>query len=606
MPSPNLASATSAINWPAHIPARAEVSTRELRNGLKQVEIDELVAQLNVSTVLARILVARGVDSVEKAQAFLFPSLRDHLPDPQGIKNIATAAEMMLEAIEAGQQITIYSDFDVDGLSSGAQLDLYLSALGGIVNRYTPNRFTEGYGVVKSAIEKLGRARTELLIAVDCGISSLSEIALAKRLGMKVIVVDHHYSQELPPADVIVNPTQPGCEFKEHQLCAAGLVWMLLIVLRQCARTRSSTELQQRLSQLPDPKDFLDLAALGTICDMVPLTGLNRIIASRGVEVFRVTKRPGLEALKVVSGLDKSKNFSAGHISFAIGPRINAAGRLDDAGEVFELLTTKDRAKAQAIAEQINRYNSERKSIEDQVRLSCLDAIQAEPALLTGQAFAIFGEDFHAGVIGIVAQRLVEQYYRPAAVMAPGEAVIGGKQVAVAKGSVRSVPGFHVAEVLQSLDSLLVKHGGHAQAGGFTVSFEKLAEFQQGFVAAAARLLSPEQLKPRKLADVEVALREVDFKLVDELEKLAPFGIGNPSPLLVSHGVLIESVQSLADKHLRLRLADGKVSVGAVAWRMHGHPLLTKGREISLAFHPEMNTYQGISTVQLNIKEVWE
>jgi len=277
---------------------------------LKQVEIDELVAQLNVSTVLARILVARGVDSVEKAQAFLFPSLRDHLPDPQGIKNIATAAEMMLEAIEAGQQITIYSDFDVDGLSSGAQLDLYLSALGGIVNRYTPNRFTEGYGVVKSAIEKLGRARTELLITVDCGISSLSEIALAKRLGMKVIVVDHHYSQELPPADVIVNPTQPGCEFKEHQLCAAGLVWMLLIVLRQCARTRSSTELQQRLSQLPDPKDFLDLAALGTICDMVPLTGLNRIIASRGVEVFRVTKRPGLEALKVVSGLDKSKNLA--------------------------------------------------------------------------------------------------------------------------------------------------------------------------------------------------------------------------------------------------------------------------------------------------------
>lgn len=601
--SPAAASSATAEAIPRHLPLPSRVIVRGIDAKLLPV-VQELREALGLSAVTARLLVARGITTVTGARAFLFPTLREHLPDPHGVKNILPAAGLICDAIEQRKQITIYSDFDVDGLSAGSQLELFLEALGARVNHYTPNRFTEGYGLVPTAVEKLARAGTELLITVDCGITNVREIALAKRHGMATVVIDHHQPHELPPADVIVNPAQEGCPFRDHLLCAAGLVWMLLVVLRSAAHQRwGGNEGAGRT--IPDPKDFLDLAALGTICDMVPLVGLNRVLAYRGLEALQTTKRPGLIALKNVSGIGEGKKVTAGHVSFGIGPRINAAGRLDDARLVFELLTTTSSNRAKTLAERINRLNQERKGVEEEVRLACLEMVASDPRWQSRSALALFADSFHPGVIGIVAQRLVEQYYKPVAVMAPGEVTQGNETLAVIKGSVRSIAGFHVADALQELDDVLMKHGGHAQAGGFTLEYDKLESFQERFAALAESRLTADQRIRERLADAEVSLEEISYQVVEEFGRLAPFGMGNPSPLLVTYDVTVESVQTLADGHLRLRFSDGRHFVGAVAWRFRGHPLLLKGKRVNIAYQPELNSYQGLSSVQLSIKEVW-
>lgn len=583
-----------APELPRHLPKPAQIKMRS--DNVCADAARAVASALGISAVTARVLVCRGIATPEAARSFLYPSLREHLPDPRGIKNIEAAARRIVAAAAEGRQITVYTDFDVDGLSAGAQLFLFLQALGARVNHYTPNRFSEGYGISQEAIETLTKAGTELLVTVDCGVSNAREIALAKRRGMEVIVIDHHQVQELPPADIVVDPAQEGCSFAEHELCAAGLVWMLLIVLRQEAERREEFAATER----PNPKDFLDLAALGTICDMVPLVGLNRLIAARGIEALRETNRPGLAALKHAAGVENKKRFGCSHVSFGLGPRINAAGRLDDPGQVFELLTTKSPSKAKTIAAKLNRLNQERKSIEETVRQHCLETIECE-AMHDEPAFAMYGDDYHSGVIGIVAQRLVEQFHKPAAVMAPGEA---GENVI--KGSVRSIRGFHVAEVLAELGDILLKHGGHAQAGGFSLLPENLAEFRRRFAEAASRRLLPDDYVRSRTADAEVQIGDVIFDVVSELASLQPFGIGNPAPLLIARELRVDSVQSLGNGHLRLRLTDGSAFIGAVAWRFRGHPLLTRGKKISIAFVAEINSYKGMSSVQLNIREVWQ
>lgn len=589
---------------PSHLALPAEVI---IRHGCSSETEDSELAiakELNVSPVLARILVSRSIATVADARNFLYPNLRSHLPDPSEVKNIEKAARLLLEAVEDNTLITIYCDFDVDGLSAGAQLYLYLVSLGAKVNYYTPNRFAEGYGLVSSAIEKCVRGGTGLLVAVDCGVTSERELAYAKKLGLKTIVLDHHQMHALPPADILIDPVQDGCPFGKHQLCAAGLVWMLLIVLRKEVSVRWKEKLESKGLNVPDPKDFLDLAVLGTICDMVPLTGLNRLIAHRGIEALRNTSRPGLIALKEVASVSKGR-LNAGHVSFAMGPRINAAGRLDDASQVFELLTTGNANRAKSLAQCVSKLNDKRKAIEEDMRLACLEMIAKEERFRDVPAFVLFGEDFHLGVVGIVAQRVVEHFNRPAAVMGYGETECRDGRKLIIRGSVRSIKGFDVAHVLQRLDSILLKHGGHAAAGGFSLLPENLEKFETEFVALARELITSEMSKRTRIADVQVTFDELTFELVDQLRMLEPYGIQNPPPLLVTEGVMVESVQSLANGHLKLRLSDGSNSLFALAWRFQGHPLLVKGKKVNIAHHPEINSYGGVSSVQLNVKEVW-
>jgi single-stranded-DNA-specific exonuclease len=569
------------------------------------VQVDDTLlrtvsSECGISVKLARILSGRGLTTKDAISAYLAPTLKDHLPDPGTIKNIVRAAELILESVCARKQITIYSDFDVDGLSSGSQLFLFLRALGANVKTYTPSRFTEGYGLVCSAVKKLKHRGTELLVTVDCGITSHEEIALATSLGIKTIVLDHHKPNGLPPAEVIVNPAQEGCPFQEHKLAAAGLVWMLLIVLRRIIKANDF----KCPGELPDPKSYLDLAALGTICDMVPLVGVNRLIAYRGVELLQRTERPGLLALKNISGIPANK-LTAGHVGFALGPRINAAGRLGDASEIIEMLTTHDSLRAGAIAQSINRLNERRKSVEDEVKNCCLDQLRKDPALLSRGALALFGESFHLGVIGIVAQRLVEQYFRPVAVMGPAEIIQNGKSFKVIKGSIRSVPGFHVADNLTKLADCLLGCGGHAEAGGFSLLPERLSEFQEAFAALADAVLVEDQKLRRRLIDLELTIAEIDYEFVNEIARMAPFGVGNPAPVFASYDVTVESASTIGEGHLKLRVRDRTASATAVAWRMSQEKLLRKGELINIAFQPEINSYRGISSVQLCIQDVW-
>lgn len=590
--------------------ARLNIELREARTAgespAPRALADALSQATGISSIAARVLVSRGITTAEAAASFLAPNFRNQLPDPGNIKNMPAAVELILDFVESGEAITIYTDFDVDGVSAGSQLFLYLQCLGANVTSYTPSRFAEGYGLVCSAVERLAERGTKLLVTVDCGISSHRELELAKKLGMRSIVLDHHLPSGIPPADVVVDPAQDGCPFQEHKLAAAGLVWMLLIVLRKRAKERFREQCDSGKLAPPDPKDFLDLAALGTICDMVPLIGLNRVIAYRGVEALRATQRPGLVALKQVAGVDNNPRFGSGHVAFGLGPRINAAGRLADATDVIQMLTTEDSVRAKSIAASIDRLNDQRRQVEESVKTACLSCLAAEPALLERPALALYGESYHIGVIGIVAQRMVEQYHRPAAVMAPGEMIgPGGAKRAVIKGSVRSVRGFHVADALYALRDLLVTHGGHAEAGGFSLEFEKREAFCAAFVEQAEKVLGAGPLARRLVADLEVDFSEVDFDLVNELSRFAPFGVGNPAPLLITHGVDVVSASSVGSNHLKARFMQGKYALVGIGWGLATHPLLRKGKRVSLAYQPELNTYQGVSSVQLNIREVW-
>ena len=584
----------------------ARVSLRTASGKQNNDSAEQLSKALGISLIAAKILVGRGITAVEEARRFLSPTLRTDIPDPFSMINIAQAADMLLETVRSGEQITVYSDFDVDGLSSAAQLVQFLHELKAAVNNYTPNRFTEGYGLSRAAVEALARAGTKLLVTVDCGISNHEEIALARRLGMRTIIIDHHLPHDLPPADLIVDPLQEGCPFAEHQLAAAGLVWVLLIVLRAKLRAGMTDNEQGGSDEMPDPKDFLDLAALGTICDMVPLVGLNRLIAHRGMEALRQTTRPGIVALKDLLGVSGGKRITAGHVGFGFGPRINAAGRLGDAGDVFKLLTTNSSKRAKELAEAIERANTRRRTIEEQVLVQCLSLLGKGDSLEEQPAFALFGQDFHIGVIGIVAQRLVEEFHRPAALMAPGEMKVGGETRQIVRGSVRGIRGFHVAEALKRSGSFLINYGGHEGAGGFSIAYENVEGFSLAFIEDARKVITAEMLERERFADVEVCLSEIDYDVVDGISKLAPFGVGNPSPLLLVSGVTVETVSSFGKDHLRVRFSDGSHYVNGVCWGFQGHPLLRKGECVNIAFYPEINTYKGISAVQLNVQEVWK
>ncbi len=578
---------------------REDADCRNRDNYLPVVE--SLVSELGLSSVAARVLFARGINSVSAARDFLAPTFKDHLPSPEGIKNIGAAVDILCNAISTGEPITVFTDFDVDGLTSGSQLLSFLRKVGAKVRSYTPNRFNEGYGLSLAAIEKLAKEGTKLLVTVDCGISNHDEILLAKKRGLKVVVIDHHQPHDLPKADVIVNPAQDGCPFQHYRLAAAGLVWMVLIVLRKELRERGIVPAES----IPDPKHFLDLAALGTICDMVPLVGVNRLIASRGLEAIRSTTRIGLIALKNVAGADNNKPLNVGHIGFQIGPRINAVGRLGDAGDVIELFTTENSIRAQSLADGMNHLNDRRRKVEDSVKEQCLNLIRENSEIASRGAFALFGEDFHVGVIGIVAQRLVEEFYRPSAVMGLGESVKKGEIIRVIKGSVRSIKGFHVAEALQALSPLLISHGGHAEAGGFTLACDKLEEFTAGFIELAERVVSAEMRRREVTADLEVTLKEIDFDVVRDLQRLGPFGVGNPSPTLITTNLDVLSVVSIGEKHLKVQLTDGVHHGTALAWSALGHPHLRKGMRVTVAHQPDINSYKGISTVQLIIKHAW-
>ena len=421
-------------------------------------KIEEFVA---VQPVTARVLAARNYLPDKKLQNYIDPTLSKGLSDPKDLVGFDKAVKVISQAILDNQAVAIACDFDVDGLSGGAQAVHFFKSIGVKAKVYVPDRFKDGYGLNENIVKQACKEGFGVLITIDYGTTNVKEIELAKSLGLKTIVIDHHHvgeTRSMP--DAFINPNQPGCNFADKILSAAGLVWYLIVGLKKALPS----------AQHIDPKSYLDLACLGTICDMVPLVGVNRVIAKRGLEVLSVTERLGLIALKNVAGIKGVVNCH--DVGFGIGPRINAAGRMLDGSVVIELLTTGDTDLSQKLAAKLNRLNSDRQDTESIVKDKAIKVIQSRGILEPG--LIVWDKDFHTGVVGIVAQRLVETFYRPAV-------VLGVDSDGLYKGSVRGIKGFHVAESLQAVGDCLVKYGGHSGAGGLSVTAEKLPEFVERY-----------------------------------------------------------------------------------------------------------------------------
>jgi single-stranded-DNA-specific exonuclease len=543
----------------------------------------DIQKSFSTSPVVARVLAARGFKPGPELDNYLSPTLRQGLPDPSTLKNLSEAAKVLVDCHRAGRSIAICCDFDVDGLSGGSVVyDFFLQA-GISAQVFVPNRFVDGYGLSEKVVREIAEKGFGCLLTIDFGTTNVKEITVARELGLKTVVVDHHHiSADPPPADVFVNPHQQGCGFAGKIACAAGLAWYLVLGLKK--------ELD---AEAIDVKRYLDLACLGTICDMVPLVGLNRVIAKRGLELLSETKRPGLRALRNVIGIKGS--VGCGDVSFGIGPRLNAAGRIVHGELVIDLLTTQDTAKADKLARQLNQLNLERQEIEGAVKSEAIAVVENNGG--PGFGIAVWNSEFHTGVIGIVAQRLVEHFYRPSAVM-------GMDTPGVFKGSVRGIKGFSVVEALGAVGSYLIKFGGHDGAGGFSIAEENLLNFKNAWIAECERRLAELETTPFVDADTETDLPEITLGLVDELNSLAPFGVGNPTPTVVIRNLRVVEVKDIKGAHLKTVFSDGKRFLAGVMWRQTSHPALYPNATVDIAFRPDINTYGGNSELQATLQAV--
>jgi len=544
-----------------------------------------------LTAVAGRILAARGFKAGYALENFLNPTLKQGLPLPADLLNLEAACELIKDSIRLGKGIAICCDFDVDGLSGGSQIHHFLKALGAESRVFIPDRFEDGYGLNRKMVQEIARRKFGLLVTVDYGTTNAEELELARGLGLKTVVIDHHHvADAILPCDAFINPWQRGCGFAGKVLSASGLAWYLICGLKKALAKIAPTAI--------DPRTYLDLACLGTICDMVPLTGANRVIARRGLELLSATKRPGLIALKNVAGIQYEP--SCYDVSFAIGPRLNAAGRMVHADAVIELLTTDDSLLADKIARRLNRLNSERQETESRTKEQALKILQRDyPRGDLPPGLVIWDKSFHSGVIGIVAQRLVELFYRPVALMGMGND-------GLYRGSVRGVKGFSVVEALAAVSATLVKFGGHEGAGGFAVRQEKARDFAEAFMLECEKRLKGLDTIPCAEADTEVSLPEVDMALVDELRLFSPFGVGNPSPQLLVNNLKVIDVKNLKGTHLKALLSDGTRFISGLLWRQTEHPALRKGARVNVVFKADYNTFGGITELQANLQAIEE
>lgn len=517
-----------------------------------------------VPDLLARVLAGRGI-TTETCQAYLQPSVRDLLPDPSTLADMGPAVERLAAAIMAGERIAIFGDYDVDGAAASALLGSYLRAAGLEPLVHIPDRLLEGYGPNEEAITRLRGQGASLLVTVDCGTTSTGPIAHAERIGLPTIVVDHHRAgAELPPAFAVVNPNRLDDLSGLGHLCATGVVFMLLVALSRHLRELGFWAGRET----PDLLAALDLVALATVADVVPLVGLNRAFVTKGLSVMRSRNRPGLRALFDAAKADGPP--SAFHLGFLIGPRINAGGRIGNAGLGSRLLMSEDETECQTIAEQLDRLNRERRVIEgvaiEQAEAEALAAVGLDDA--HGRCILCLDESWHPGVVGLVAARLKERFGRPAFALA----VTG----AVATGSARSVPGVDLGSIVHAAveAGLLIKGGGHAMAAGITVEVAKLPAFRAFLDDQLSADVLAVRAGVRLVVDASLTARALTPDLITGLEGAGPFGAGNPEPIIAFPGHRLKSVQPVGTEHVRIaaEASDG-TTLNAVAFRAAGTPL---------------------------------
>ena len=547
--------------------------------------VEFLAGQLKISPLLAQCLLNRGLSEPEPISRFLQPRLKN-LADPFLLPNMRAAVERLFAARARGESLVIFGDYDVDGVTSTVLLTEVLSALGWKVNHYLPHRMDEGYGLSQGGVENcLKKFPTTLLLAVDCGSTAVDSIRWLKQQGVDVIVLDHHQvSQPAPEAVALVNPQfVAGGPFTE--LCSAGLAFKLAHALVKHGRQAGLAAATDY-----DLKPLLDLVALGTIADIVPLIGENRILVSAGLERLNATQRPGLIALRNVAGI--TGQIAGYEVGFQLGPRLNAAGRLETAEEALTLLLARSLKEAEPIAHSLDARNRERQQIERSIAEQVVGAVKArfdpqrDYVIVEGQLL------WHIGVVGIVASRVLQEFYRPT--------IILGGEADEYRGSGRSIEGFDLAAALRQCDDLLVRHGGHAMAAGLALKPEQLDAFRTRLNDLARRTLKPEQLQTALRIDADVAFGELTLERLQELARVQQTGAGNPVVQLAVRNVTHQRppLRMGADrKHAKLWITDGRATCEAVMWNL-GENALPTGR-FDLAFAPQINEFNGNVSVQL-------
>ena len=544
--------------------------------------IEKFANENNISKLLAKVLLNRGFKEKEKVQKFLYPKLEE-LYDPFLMNDMDVAVQRIIEAYETKEKVTIYGDYDVDGITSISVLKSFLTELGMDVEHYLPSRLEEGYGLNNEAVKKVAEQSTKLLITVDCGISAYNEVEYAKELGMEVIVTDHHECPEkLPRALAVLDPKREDSTYPFSSLAGVGVSFKLI----QALSYRLNLDRKRYLK-------YLDVVCLGTVADIVPLVDENRIIVTYGLILMKQTRKVGLQELIKASGYSKIDSTT---ISFGLAPRLNACGRMGKADLALELILTQDRAEAQKIALELNEINKERQEVEKKIISDAIEIIERDKLYENG-VIVVGNENWHHGVIGIVASKITETYYKPSILIC----MENGK----GKGSGRSIEGFDLHGALTECEDLLEKFGGHEMAIGLSIYESNILKLREKLCSIAIEN-KIDELQPVVKIDAEVNSDDISFETIRDLEKLEPFGEANPSPIFMYKNLKVDSVRALSNgKHLRLVLKDNNFKYDAIAFNMGDKSLSIEiGNKVDIAHSLEINHFNNTDKIQFNLKDI--
>ncbi|MBN2227311.1 MAG: single-stranded-DNA-specific exonuclease RecJ [candidate division Zixibacteria bacterium] len=549
--------------------------------------VQKVSSQVNLDPAIVRILFNRQIDDPELIRQFLNPKLTD-LFDPFTMYGMEEAVERILNALRENEKIMVYGDYDVDGITATSLIYLVLNKLGAQVVYYLPNRLVEGYGLSVDGIKEATAQNVSLIISVDTGVTAVSEVEYARSLGIDCILTDHHEPGEILPKPIaLVNPKQKECNYQCGELSGVGVAFKLAQALYQ--------RLQQDEREL---EEHLDLVALGTSADIVPLIGENRILTKFGIKQIARTTKPGLKSLAFVSGL-MGKEIGTGQVVFILAPRINAVGRLGDAEMAIRLLTTKDERVAADIARKLDKENQRRKDIDEKTLNEALEQIRQHVDVENDRAIVLASEGWHQGVIGIVASRLVERFHLPTVMIA----IDGGE----GKGSARSIPGFHLCDALKECEDLLLRYGGHKYAAGLTIVPEKIDAFRDRLKAVSERLLTTEDLVAKLYIDAEIELSEITHALLDTIETFAPFGPQNMRPVFLTRNCeILGQPYCVGKNHLKMKVRKGDavfdvIGFGFGDWVRH---LSGRGNLVDLVYVVEYNHWNDVTRIQLRLKDM--
>ena len=564
----------------------------DLKTSADPDKIELIRSQLNIDESLATLLVLRGVATFDEAKSFFRPSI-DDLHDPFLMKDMDKAVNRLIDAIQKGEKILIYGDYDVDGTTSVALVYSFLNKYYQNIDFYIPDRYLEGYGVSEKGIDYAAETDCRLIIALDCGIKSVKKVEYAKKKGVDFIICDHHTPGEFPPnAIACLDPKRDDCNYPDKNLSGCGVGFKLL---QAFCRQMKLVEEENRLY------DYLDLVAVSIASDIVPITGENRVMAALGLKKLNTSPRIGLKSIMKVAGME-GKEFIISDIVFKIGPRINAAGRIESGREAVELLISEDESFASPLSLNINAFNETRKDLDREITQEALEIISKSEKLINRKSTVLYNENWHKGVIGIVASRLTETYYRPTIVLTESKGL--------AAGSARSVEGFDLYKAIDSCSDLLETFGGHTYAAGLTLKIENVDLFSQRFEQIVDETILPEQLIPKIEIDTEINFNQITPKFFRILNQFMPFGPGNMTPVFITRNVMDYGTSKLVGKdrtHLKLELISkhSGTIVQGVGFSMGKYFKRIKNNELfDICYTVVENVFNGKTSLQLMVRDI--